>query len=174
MPYDDKLSQINRDYLDACSDGNLPGVQAAIEAGADPFVRGDKLETGLHRSATHDNTEVMAYLLDQIGLPKNARDENEETASHWAAKSNCVAPLDMLADRGADLSLPDGRGLNPFLTADLHDAPDTKQYLQDRGCDKAKTSPGFAARFADQQGKPHGLRVIDTRANGEQSQPSRG
>lgn len=161
------LGEIDREYLDACSRGSLPDVQAALDAGANRLARGDFGENGLHRSTLSGNPEMMQYLLNQVGLPKDARDDREQTPAHWAAKEDNAQALYILSEHGADMGLPNASGMTPRHLAEYHDCSKATEALDALGSKKS-ASAGFAERFARGDRASHKLRVVDSRSETDQ------
>lgn len=123
--------EMTTSFLDACSsDSHLPIVkQMTHSMDVDGFHNAsDGSETcALHTAAFQDSSKVLDYLLQGIhdsdstrdgGLcDVNCKDSNGWTALHFAAGSNSVTAIQVLARHGADLSVEANNGYSPLQWA---------------------------------------------------------
>ena len=73
------------EFVELCSDGDLKGVQAALQSGVDVNSTNGEGQTGLMMSLENKHTEVASLLLEQEGIDINISDYNNKTALHFAA-----------------------------------------------------------------------------------------
>jgi ankyrin repeat protein len=104
-------------FLRAAFTGDLEVMKLLLAHGADPKIPTSDGTTALMALAgigfadgfIHDyggpqqSLEAMKLLLD-LGLDPNAKNQDEMTALHGAANKNFVGALQLLVDRGADLT----------------------------------------------------------------------
>lgn len=128
---DDEQRHIVLTFLDACSsDDGMPMVKELIHTmDVDGFhLASDGSETcALHTAAYNGAGEVLDFLLQGIddsdagkdgGLCQvNCQDSNGWTALHFAAGSNCVSAVQVLARHGANLSMEANNGYSPVQWA---------------------------------------------------------
>ena len=85
------------EFVKLCWDGDLEGVQAALQSGVDVNSTDEDGQTGLMRSLLNRRTGVASLLLEQEGIDINISDNREITALHIAARydqnSECLAML---------------------------------------------------------------------------------
>eukprot|EP00980_Cylindrotheca_fusiformis_P007887 scaffold1678_cov80-Cylindrotheca_fusiformis.AAC.4 len=128
---EDEQQLVVMTFLDACSsDDGLALLQQMIHTmDVDGFhLASDGSETcALHTAAFNGAAKVLDYLLQGIddsdeskdgGLCQvNCRDSNGWTALHFAAGSNSVSAIHVLAKHGADLSMEANNGYSPLQWA---------------------------------------------------------
>ena len=85
--------------LQAAADGDLAGVNAALDAGAD--IDGHAMDdwTALTIASRKGHTDVVALLLDR-GAEVNEREGGGHTARYWAEKYGHQTVADLLRARG--------------------------------------------------------------------------
>ena len=87
---------------DAARDGDLAGVQAELDKGADVNAKNDDGWTPLH-SAVYtfsDNREIIELLISKVA-DVNARNKKGGTALSWAEAENHTGTADLLRKHGA-------------------------------------------------------------------------
>ena len=93
----------------AVRDGDLAGVQALLDAGADVssrlFIANSGLgkDTLLHFAARHGHEEIVELLISE-GADVNAKDENSWTPLHFAARHGHKEIVELLIAKGADVN----------------------------------------------------------------------
>ena len=96
--------------------------RALVAAGA-PYKNDPENDASpLHAAAQRNNTDVIAFLLDRalhsFDININARDQNGQTALHYAARDCCIEAIDMLLQQPKiEIDARDSRGFTPFLLA---------------------------------------------------------
>ena len=84
-------------FVELCRDGDLEGVQAALQSGVDVNSRDEDGQTGLMVSVLMGHTGVASLLLEQEGIDINICDDGDQTALHFAAmddqNSECLAKM---------------------------------------------------------------------------------
>src|SRR5881296_2680688 len=124
-------------FLMAADRADLPLMRLLRELGADPFLPNADKSTPLMAAAglgTSDPLEeagtepealeAVKFLLD-LGADINAVDNTGDTAMHGAAYGNFPTVVDLLAKRGADVSVwkqPDKEGRTPLFIAEGYKA----------------------------------------------------
>ena len=104
------------------SAGNLEEVWAAFQAGGDPNNRGGlDNKTCLMWAIIRGNEEMVDVLLEQPSIEVNAKDNNENTALHWACRcgrvSNVAILNQLLAAPGILVNERDCRDWTPIMRA---------------------------------------------------------
>ncbi len=104
-------------FLAACSTADLPLMKKLLELGADPRLANGQGTTPLLAAAgvgvgapeeapgTEPEVVEAITLLVNLGADINAVDKNNETAMHGAAYRNHPKVVQLLADRGAKISV---------------------------------------------------------------------
>lgn len=96
--------------------GDLDGLRALIEAGADVTEADAEGLTPLHSAAFGGHVPALEYLLEH-GARLNVRDQYGFTPLHAAAREGRLAAVEFLVERGADIAALDETGLNPEQVA---------------------------------------------------------
>ena len=73
-----------------------------LHNGADINERDDDGETVLHMSSQIGNLSLVKYLIEEAHIDKEAKDENRETALHYASKWNCLAIVEISGTPSSD------------------------------------------------------------------------
>ena len=85
------------EFVKLCSDGDLEGVQAALQDGVNVNSKDRFGQTGLMGALCRSHTAVASLLLGQEGIDVNIINVNAQTALHFAARddrnSECLATL---------------------------------------------------------------------------------
>ena len=162
----DEIRDIDREFLDACKRGKISDAQAAIEGGANPHVRGDYMESAVHRSVQSYNPEMVRYVVDTLGIGVDLRDEKSQTAAHWAARADNGDALQMLDSRGADLTIRNESGMTAEHMADAFANQNAKDALNTIKEGK-KAETGFSARVGRSGSGSHQLRLVENQDNGQ-------
>ena len=106
------------EFVKLCWDGDLEGVQAALQSGVDVNSTDEDGQTGLMRSLLNRRTGVASLLLEQEGIDINISDNREITALHIAARydqnSECLA---MLLARTTSVNQRECDGRTPLRVA---------------------------------------------------------
>ncbi len=79
--------------------------QCLIDAGADLTVKTTADQSLLYTAALRNDPDMCAFLIDKAGLDVNDRSISGETALHAAAFSGAADAIDVLVERGADMSI---------------------------------------------------------------------
>lgn len=88
----------------------------------------------VHRQLDYDDLEGLRILLDHGADPNLRRNGNDEPLIHWAIQNGRgVEFLELLADRGADLTARDARGRTAYLLAVMQDHCEAVEFLEQRG-----------------------------------------
>ena len=105
--------------VQACTLSDVPGVRAALAAGADVHTRSGRGCTPLHLACTGKNEpklEIAALLIAAGGRVNTANDDGV-VPLHWAASYGHQAMAELLLRHGADLRLADHEGQTALLGA---------------------------------------------------------
>ncbi len=84
---------------DAAEEGDLAGVQAELDKGANVNTKNNRGKTSLHRAAEKGHKEI-AELLIAAGADVNAKDKNGETPRDRAISRNKTEIADLLRKHG--------------------------------------------------------------------------
>jgi ankyrin repeat protein len=93
--------QLNTQFIEAATGGNLSRVKAFLAQGADINSKDIIGETALHGSALECHVDVVQYLLAQPQIQINPRDSSGDTPLIVSASSGCVDAVKLLAPRAA-------------------------------------------------------------------------
>jgi HEAT repeat protein len=93
-------TEINQQLLRAASGGDLRGVAAALEQGADVHARGEYGDTALNEAAEYGHVEVVRRLLE-AGADIENKGGADKTPLMNAAFSGHVEVVRLLLDKGA-------------------------------------------------------------------------
>jgi cytohesin len=100
----------------AVRDGDLAGVQALLDAGAD-VNSGLGKYTLLHFAARHGHEEIVELLISE-GADVNAKDENSWTPLHFAARHGHKEIVELLIAKGAEVNATNNFEDTPLDFAD--------------------------------------------------------
>ena len=104
-------------FITDAGNGNLEGVQKALNSGKSPNEV-DKIDatSALIAAAKGNHVDVMAVLIrDRAQL--DHKDKTGNTALNWAAERGNVDAVKVLLDAGADPSTIDRTGASPLIKA---------------------------------------------------------
>jgi len=124
---------------DAAKTGDLAGVQAQLDAGADVNAKDKNEWTPLHNAATQGHKEIVELLLAK-GADVNAKHKYGLTPLHRAAFYGHKEVVQMLIAAGADVNAKADRGDTPLDKAKRH--PEVAALLRKHG---AKTGEELKA-----------------------------
>lgn len=93
----------------AAGDGNVAGVRALLDQGADPNEVDESQATALMAASWEGHLEVARLLLD-AGARVDHADASGTTALMAASMGGHLAVVQLLIERGADVHLRDGEG----------------------------------------------------------------
>ena len=109
-------------FIMLCDEGDLEGVQAALQNGVDVNSKDLSFgQTGLMMALRQGHTAVVNLLLGQEGIDVNISDCLDQTALHQAAQdgqnSECLSLLLARGDLTASVNQKDWAGQTPLLLA---------------------------------------------------------
>eukprot|EP00586_Coscinodiscus_wailesii_P001758 CAMPEP_0172492202 /NCGR_PEP_ID=MMETSP1066-20121228/23256_1 /TAXON_ID=671091 /ORGANISM="Coscinodiscus wailesii, Strain CCMP2513" /LENGTH=703 /DNA_ID=CAMNT_0013261677 /DNA_START=127 /DNA_END=2235 /DNA_ORIENTATION=+ len=149
---DEERRQICTAFIDACAnDADFGRVRRIVhDEGIDVdgfFIGSDGTEAcGLHIAAFNGASAIIEYLcapVDEFDPEKdgglcnvNIRDDNGWTACHFAAGSNSVECVRLLAAGGARLTMEAGNGYTPYHWAERLSNKEVMKCLEELGADK--------------------------------------
>merc|ERR1712232_1357274 len=120
---DPKQQKLDTEFLECAFEGNLDGVKAALEQGADPYAVDGRTATALSEAATNNKIEVVKYLMDNYKLSNpNAVGHDGRSPLHRAAFHNHVEMLSFLLEAGGDPRIKSRSGETPFDLASNEEA----------------------------------------------------
>jgi len=137
-----------RDLLRSARLGDLPGIQASLEAGAgidkrDPAYR----QTALIRAAMFGQADAADALIQAGANPRLGAWPDDMQALHWAAQLNDTAMVSRLLHAGIDPDSPDDLGGTPLDYALSGAALDTTDLLLARGASPENLSNPLSGRI---------------------------
>jgi len=143
-----KVASSTHDALhDAVLNSNVVEVRCLLEKGADVNFneRKDKC-TPLHIAVSMNCVDVVSELLAAKNVNVDARDVNDETPLHIAARNGFVEIGKMLVDNGANLKASNNQRKQPLLVALEKNHTEFVNFVLDSGVIfKASTSTGDVA-----------------------------
>ncbi|OBT76495.1 hypothetical protein VF21_03944 [Pseudogymnoascus sp. 05NY08] len=104
----------------AVRDGNLPFTQSLIEQGANLRSRANHGKTALHYASLnwYKGVDMMKLLLSfEAREIMSLKDDNGQTALHYAAKRDFTDGIKILVDYGVYIDILDNYGFSPYLWA---------------------------------------------------------
>ena len=117
------------EFVKLCSDGDLMGVQTALQSGVDVNSRDDRGRTGLMRSLLDRHTGVMCalkcyhvacaeLLISDERTDPNIKDGKGDSPLMGAVKLNYYGSVKLLiSDKRTDPNIKDGHGDSPLMSA---------------------------------------------------------
>lgn len=105
-------------------------VKRLLNAGSDVNVADIYGLTPLMRAVSGQKLEVVRILLDQKSLRINAKDDQGETALHYAAASGSKEISRLLLTRGADANARDSADRTPAKVALLEGHPEIAEFIE--------------------------------------------
>ncbi|KAL8242405.1 hypothetical protein R6Q59_012707 [Mikania micrantha] len=109
--------------------GDVEGLKAALESGADKDEEDSEGRTALHFACGYGEVKCAQVLLE-AGAKVDALDKNKNTALHYAAgygRKECVA---LLLENGAAVTLQNMDGKTPINVAKLNNHNDVLKLLE--------------------------------------------
>eukprot|EP00050_Salpingoeca_kvevrii_P017430 m.65057 g.65057 ORF g.65057 m.65057 type:complete len:172 (-) comp7552_c0_seq1:1419-1934(-) len=91
----------------ACWFGQLEAARLLVREGADPAMLAGDGQTALHTAATYGHLPVVQWLVDDVAVDVNAKDQYGETALDAARSAGHDAVCAFLKDKGATATRPD-------------------------------------------------------------------
>jgi ankyrin repeat protein len=148
---------------DAAKHGDVPGVQAKLQAGVNPDLRDGGYEcTALHWAADKGHAAVVGALVGG-GATVGAVSKSGWTALHFAAQIGHAAVVEALAGAGAGVDAAAKDGHTPLSLAAVHGQTEAAAALLGAGADATRpTDKGkTAAEWAREKGHPAVARLIE-------------
>lgn len=109
--------KLNKDLLEACLKQQIKNVRLLLNAGADPDMEDEDGATLLGIMASLGFLDVIKVLLEN-GADINTRsDVTGYTPLYVAVMRNNQRVVDYLVQKGADVSIRNKAGMNPFIAA---------------------------------------------------------
>ena len=115
--------------LEAVKNGHENTMNLLFEYGAQLCMR-ESLAASVLCQAVFDGDILLLKRLLRAGIQVNAADYDKRTAAHIAAAEGNVAAIRVLAQHGADLSLPDRWGNTVQDEAERSNARQLLEYLR--------------------------------------------
>ena len=111
----------------AASDGQLEIVRVMIDSGAHRADEGDAQGyTCLHAASSYGHHDLLRYLLAQVAVDVNCKDEDGDSPLHYCED---VATATILLQHGADPSAPNSNGQTPADLAAEEERDEVAQFL---------------------------------------------
>ena len=117
---------------DAAEKGDLDGVKAAVENGADIEERGWTEGTALHCACLDGHTLVAEYLIER-GAEINCRDKDGYLPIHMACWRGHLDTVKLLINKGSDFTSTSNYGTTPLDIASTCGYPRLTDYLTQHG-----------------------------------------
>ena len=111
------VSGIDDELLNAAKEANLPRVEAALRAGANPNLTDSDLRTPAHYAAWRADTDCLVALIE-AGANLNYPDKNSWTPLHLASGIRDPRPLHIILQQpSVAINAPDKWGCTPLHRA---------------------------------------------------------
>ena len=151
--------------------GSVALTKRLLDEGADPGAGGAPNGIApLHLAARHGNTDLITYLIDEVGLDPNMPDTTGKTPAMHAMIEDRPDMLHHLVAKGADLSLPVDKSETSIGMTAIHLAARdghvrSLEALLDLGlsADLPTINGGLALHLAAHNGFPACIRVLTRR-----------
>ena len=115
---------------DAAEEGDLDGVKAAVENGADIEERGGLSGgTAVHDACLHGYFPITHYLI-QRGAEVNSRDMYGDLPIHNACIYGHLDTVKFLISKGSDFTSTDNHGRTPLKLASMNGHTGVADYLK--------------------------------------------
>ena len=108
-------------------------MEALLQGGADPSIRGKKGSTPLHFAARRGNDEIVKVLLEYLKVKVNARDGSGKTALHMACSEGHSRVCQLLLNKGADIKAVTADNTTPLHNAILNGHSQVATMILSRG-----------------------------------------
>ena len=130
---------------DAAKGGDLAGVQAELDKGAEVNGKDDGGWTTLHWAAWHDRKEIVELLIAK-GADVNAKTDNQygDTPLHKAAWGGQKEMAELLISKGADVNAKSNGGATPLHYTTWRGHKEIVELLISKGADVSAKSNGGA------------------------------
>ena len=141
---------MDREFVGLCSEGDVEGVQAALQSGTDVNSTDEAGYTGLMMALMGRQTAVARLLLEQEGIDINTCDNYGQSALHWAASYaeniECLAILLARPELTSQMvNKKDSWGNTPLYRAVFNGAVECVQML----INDARTDPNIKDEDGD-------------------------
>lgn len=111
---EDRDSEGNTPFMEACRRGVMPHVDYLLEQGAQPFIHNNQKKNALMLAATVGSYAIVKKL-HALGLSLNAKDTNGRTALHYALPTGDLRLIAYLLAHGIDHTARDDHGQTALL-----------------------------------------------------------
>ena len=121
----------------AAREGDLDGVKAAVENGADIEERGGLFHgTGLYYACWRGCFSTVDYLI-HCGAKVNCRDNNSDLPIHYACESGHLDTVKLIISKGSDFTSTNNYGRTPLHVASLFGHRPVVDYFRHRSAEAA-------------------------------------
>lgn len=122
-------------YTDENHESQIEIIRQALDAGVDPCGKTTGGETPLHLATKSDSEAALAIarMLIDYGADLEARDQEEDTPTMFAASWGLVETLSLLLGAGADINAQDDLGYSALHWASRNGRKATIRLLLDHG-----------------------------------------
>ena len=111
----------------------LTTVDALLQVGADPSIKGKKGSTPLHFAARRGNDEIVKVLLEHPKVKIDTKDSSGKTALHLACSEGHSRVCKLLLSKGADIKAVTADNTTPLHNAILNGHSQVATMLLTRG-----------------------------------------
>ncbi|KAL6624649.1 hypothetical protein ACP70R_031970 [Stipagrostis hirtigluma subsp. patula] len=157
-------------FLEAACSGDLDAFKklaAALDdegkgaAAVAAAVRDANKRTALHFAAREGRTEVCAFLVDELGLPVDPKDDDGETPLIHAARLGRLDTVEYLLDHGADPSLASSLGATALHHAAGIGKLEVMKLLLSKGADvESESDAGTPLVWAAGHGQQDAVKLL--------------
>ena len=116
-----------------CRFNGLSTVDALLQGGADPSIKGRKGSTPLHFAARRGNGEIIKVLLEHPKVKVDARDGYGKTALHMACSEGRSSVCQLLLAKEADINAVTADNTTPLHNAILNGHSQVATMILNRG-----------------------------------------
>lgn len=108
-------------------------VDALLQGGADPSIKGKKGSTPLHSAARRGNEKIVKVLLEHPKVKVDAKDSSGKTALHLACTEGHCRVCKLLLSKGADIKSVTADNTTPLHNAILNGHSQVATLILNRG-----------------------------------------
>ena len=132
----------------AAASGNIPMMQAAVDAGVDVLRCDNRGNSPLHAAASRGHCDVIQLLVDKCWGDVNAKNESKWTPLHWAACNGRTDACRLLVKLGAEVNALGSAEETPCFLSYIRRHRDTFQTMLELGGEAvSKDSPPNVRKF---------------------------
>ena len=146
--------ELENQLISAAKSGDVAGIQAALDRGANIEATDNDGQTALMQAARWGHADAVKLLLEK-GANVKSTDKNGTTALLCAAPNGSADMVKLLLEKGSDIEAKDDDGYTALMNAAIKGSADVVKLLLDNGANieaknrDGKTALMFAFKFGN-------------------------